>query len=193
MPGWWIASYIVLWVLVVVLCAVVVALARQVGTLYLRLGPRGALEVDEEGPALGEAPEPVEASTTDGRPITVGGPGEAQLVMFVSPGCHLCEQVIPALPAVARSAGLAPLMITDVDAQETALVFGDGHKVPVVAGANVAPRYQIPGTPYLVVLDDLGVVRAKGTANNLEQMEGLVETATRRIAGERDAHERQAS
>jgi hypothetical protein len=31
-----------------------------------------------------------------------------------------------------------------------------------------------------VALDVLGVVRAKGTVNNLEQMEGLVETARRR-------------
>jgi hypothetical protein len=30
------------------------------------------------------------------------------------------------------------------------------------------------------VLDDKGVVQAKGTVNNLEQMEGLIETAQRR-------------
>jgi hypothetical protein len=43
----------------------------------------------------------------------------------------------------------------------------------------------VPGTPYAVVLDALGVVRAKGTVNNLEQMEGLVDTATARL---QDAH-----
>ena len=54
MEGWWAASYVVLWLLVLVLMVVVVALARQIGTLHLRLGPRGALEMDEEGPQLGE-------------------------------------------------------------------------------------------------------------------------------------------
>jgi hypothetical protein len=32
-----------------------------------------------------------------------------------------------------------------------------------------------------VALDRLGVVRAKGTINNLEQLEGLVDTARRRV------------
>ena len=49
-----------------VLAAVVVALARQVGTLHLRLGPRGALEIDSEGPPLGEAPPPLPATADDG-------------------------------------------------------------------------------------------------------------------------------
>ena len=48
MSGWWTAAFIAQWVLLVVLCVVVVALARQVGTLHLRLGPRGALEIDTE-------------------------------------------------------------------------------------------------------------------------------------------------
>src|SRR5918999_5672811 len=99
MDGWWAASYAVLWLLVGVLVVVVVALARQIGTLHLRLGPRGALEMDDEGPPLGEAPEPVDALDIDGRAVTVGGPGNAQVLMFVSPGCMLCEQVLPALPA----------------------------------------------------------------------------------------------
>ena len=38
----------------------------------------------------------------------------------------------------------------------------------------------VPGTPYAVVLDPTGVVRAKGTVNNLEQVEGLIDTARER-------------
>ena len=52
MSGWWVAAFVVQWFLLIVLAVIVVALARQVGTLHLRLGPRGALEVDDEGPAL---------------------------------------------------------------------------------------------------------------------------------------------
>jgi methylamine dehydrogenase accessory protein MauD len=191
--GWWAASYVVLWLLVVVLCVVVVALARQIGTLYLRLGPRGALEMDDEGPPLGEAPQPLDAAAIDGRTIHVGGPGDPQLLMFVSPGCHVCEQVLPSLPVVAREARLSPIVVTDVDAEETVLVFGmKPGSAPVVPGIHVAQRYEVPGTPYVVVLDDSGVVRAKGTVNNLEQMEGLIATARRRQS-EGDEHQRRAS
>jgi methylamine dehydrogenase accessory protein MauD len=191
--GWWTVSYLVLWLLVIVLCIVVVALARQIGTLYLRLGPRGALEMDDEGPALGEAPQPLEASDGDGRPVHIGGPGAAQLLMFVSPGCHVCEQVLPSLPVVAHDAKLSPVVITDADAEETALVFGrKAVAAPVVPGIQIAQRYEVPGTPFVVVLDDLGVVRAKGTVNNLEQMEGLVSTARKRMSGAGE-HEKRAS
>jgi methylamine dehydrogenase accessory protein MauD len=191
--GWWAASYIVLWLLVLVLCIVVVALARQIGTLYLRLGPRGALEIDDEGPPLGEAPQSVETRDTDGQVIHVGGPGEPQLLMFISPGCHVCEQVLPSLPVVAHEARLSPIVISDVDAEETALVFATkAVSAPIVPGIEIARRYEVPGTPYVVVLDDSGVVKAKGTVNNLEQMEGLIVTARRRLSGA-DEHQRQAS
>jgi methylamine dehydrogenase accessory protein MauD len=191
--GWWTASYIVLWLLVLVLCVVVVALARQIGTLYLRLGPRGALEIDDEGPPLGEAPQSVDAPDTDGRVVHVGGPGDPQLLMFVSPGCHVCDQVLPALPVVAHDARLKPIVVTDVDAEETALVFANkAVSAPVVPGIEIVRRYEVPGTPFVVVLDEMGVVRAKGTVNNLEQMEGLISTATRRMSGA-DEHQRRAS
>jgi methylamine dehydrogenase accessory protein MauD len=178
--GWWLASYVVLWALVVVLSLVILALARQVGTLHLRLGPRGALEMDDEGPPLGEAPQPIDTATVDGRPVQVGGPGASQLLLFTSPGCPVCREVLPSVPAVARMGLMAPVVISDGDGSETTL---PGRvEAPVVAAPEIARRYEIPGTPYVVVLDDLGVVRAKGTVNNLEQMEGLVDTARRRLA-----------
>jgi methylamine dehydrogenase accessory protein MauD len=186
MQGWWAASYAVLWLLVIVLSVIVVALARQIGTLHLRLGPRGALEMDAEGPALGEAPEPFDTADIDGRAVTIGGPGQAQVLMFVSPGCMLCEQVLPSLPAIAGSGDFSPYVLTDVDATESKLTFGPKRlQAPVVPAREVASAYEVPGTPYVVVLDRYGVVRAKGTVNNLEQMEGLVDTGrTRALASE---------
>jgi methylamine dehydrogenase accessory protein MauD len=181
-----------MWLLVIVLTIVVVALARQIGTLHLRLGPRGALEVDDEGPPLGEAPPPEETTDSHGRPARIGGPGEPQLLLFVSPGCHLCEQVLPSLPTIARKHELTPYVLADADADETVSQYERRRlNARVVSGNWIAQHYRIPGTPYTIVLDKLGVVRAKGTVNNLEQMEGLVETGARRS---REAEqERQAS
>ncbi len=181
MEDWWAVSYIALWLLVVTLCVVVVALARQIGTLHLRLGPRGALEMDDEGPPLGEGLIPIEATDLDGRPVALGGQGVPQLLLFVSPGCQVCETVLPSIAAVAEAAGMRPFVVTDLDATETALSFSHrGLSAPVVASPEAARAYAIPGTPYVVALDELGVVRAKGTVNNLEQMEGLVDTGKRR-------------
>ena len=180
MSGWWTASYVVLWVLVLVLCMVVVALARQIGTLHLRLGPRGALEMDDEGPPLGDAPPVLRAQGLDGSEKEFGGPGDRRLLLFVSPGCIMCEQVLPSLPVVARVNGMTPFAITDVDPFEAARDLKVPRGVTALSGPEVASTYRIPGTPYAIVLDRMGVVRAKGTVNNLEQFEGLVTTAARR-------------
>jgi hypothetical protein len=169
MSEWWTAAFVAQWVLLVVLCVVVVALARQVGTLHLRLGPRGALEIDTEGPALGEPVPPIEAAGADGQPVVLGGPGVRRLVLFSSPTCMVCREVAPALPAAARAAALLPQIVHDPEAERA---------------------FEVPGTPYLLVLDELGIVRAKGTVNNLEQVEGLIDTADRRM---REGDERWAS
>jgi methylamine dehydrogenase accessory protein MauD len=185
MSAWWVASYVVLWLLVLALCVLVVALARQIGTLHLRLAARGALEIDDEGPPLAEAPPPAEAEDLLGRRHLVGGPGRPSLLLFVSPGCSICADVIPGLPAAARAFGqpLSPLVVADARADQVRAAYPDGtaERVPVIADRSLAMSYRVPGTPYAVVLDALGVVRAKGTVNDLEQLEGLVETASRRL------------
>ncbi|MGH2681841.1 MAG: hypothetical protein ACRDIX_01250 [Actinomycetota bacterium] len=182
MNGWWLASYVVLWVLVALLALVVVALARQVGTLHLRLGPRGALELDDEGPPLGEAPEAIPSVALDGREATVGGPGEPQLLLFVSPGCPVCRDVLPSLPAAARAGRLAPYVIVDAASEDAARSYRhDRLGAPLLPGPEIAESYRVPGTPYAVVIDVMGMVRAKGTVNNLEQLEGLVDTARNRL------------
>jgi methylamine dehydrogenase accessory protein MauD len=179
MSGWWLVSYVVLWALVAALALLTLALARQIGTLHLRLGPRGALELDEEGPPLGEAPEPVDARDLDGRPVAIGGPGHPQLLLFVSPGCPVCREVLPSLPVAARVGGMRPVVVSDsADPADAVPVTG---AAPFVLGPKVARAYLVPGTPYAVALDRLGVVQAKGTINNLEQLEGLVDTARRRL------------
>jgi methylamine dehydrogenase accessory protein MauD len=180
--GWWVASYVVLWILVILLSILVVALARQIGVLHLRLGPRGALEIDEEGPPLGEAPEAVHLRDVEGRPVTIGGPGDGQLVLFVSPDCSLCRVVLPSLPVAARAAGLEPRVVVDAPGVGDAAEELAGTGVPVVTDPPLTEAYRVPGTPYAVALDAMGVIRAKGTVNNLEQMEGLVDTARRRLS-----------
>jgi methylamine dehydrogenase accessory protein MauD len=182
MQGWWVASYVMLWLLVIALCVIVVALARQVGTLHLRLGPRGALEMDDEGPPLGEAPVPLDASDETGREVRIGGPGAGQLLLFVSPNCMVCDQVLPALRAVASATRLDPYVLTDESADGLQILVMKNPGAPIVSSPDATRLYAVPGTPYAVVLDELGVVRAKGTVNNLEQVEGLVDTAQRRKA-----------
>jgi methylamine dehydrogenase accessory protein MauD len=179
--GWWAAAFLAQWLLVAALCVVVVALARQVGTLHLRLGPRSALEIDEEGPPLGDAPFPKDVLTIEGDPRVVGGPGRSQFLLFVSPTCPICEDVLPSLPAVASVGRMEPIVIADIDRRGARSAFrGRRIEAPVVPDPELVGAYGVPGVPYAVVLDERGIVLAKGTVNNLEQMEGMIDTAASR-------------
>lgn len=169
MTGWWAAAFLAQWLLVLVLAVVIVALARQVGTLHLRLGPRGALEVDTEGPVLGEAPPATPGIDAAGSRVLVGGPGTARLILFSSPSCPICRDVSPGIAAVAAAGRMVPVVLHDPELEHV---------------------YGVPGTPFVLVMDELGVVRAKGTVNNLEQVEGLVDMALRRVE---EVPERRAS
>jgi len=51
----------------------------------------------------------------------------------------------------------------------------------IVSDPDLEAAYGVPGVPFLVVLDGSGIVRSKGTVNSLEQIEGLIDTALRRI------------
>ena len=169
MSGWWAAAFVAQWVLLGVLTVVVVSLARQIGVLHLRLGPLGALEIDDEGPRLGDAPPVRTARSHDGSMTLVGGPGPRRLLAFVSPTCPICEQVLPSLPAAAAATRMT---------------------LQVVSDRELEVAYAVPGFPFVVVLDESGVVRSKGTVNSLEQVEGLIDTARGRIA---EAQELRAS
>jgi Methylamine utilisation protein MauE len=143
----WEASYAVLWLAVAALAVLVLSLYRQVGVLHLRIGPRGALEEEGEGPGLG---------TAIGHPAVP--PGRATLVAFTSAGCPVCHQIVPGLRVLERDPALAVVHAAYEDA----------------GGPELHAAFDVPGTPYAVYLDATGAVRAKGTVNTLEQLESLV-------------------
>lgn len=144
------ASYVMLWVAVVVLALAVVALLRQVGVLHARLRPLGA-HFAGEGPERG-APAP-------GGSVYAYGDAALTLLAFTSPTCEICAGLAPGLRALRRQ--YADVALHEID-----------HG-PSTAG--VFEAFGVRSTPYFVTVDRSGVVQARGVANTLEQIEVLVE------------------
>jgi hypothetical protein len=142
------------------LAVAVLALAREVGLLRLRLGPEAALEIPGEGPALGSRSEVIARFRRD--PET-----RLALAVFTSEGCHVCDALEPAIATLSSEPSLA--LVSFEEAAEPA----------------VWTELGIPGSPFAVALDLEGVVLAKGTFNNLAQLESVLAAAERRKA-ERD-------
>jgi len=142
------------------LAVAVLALAREVGMLRLRLGPESALEIAHEGPEVGGRSALVERFSFEPR-------NELALAVFSSEACHVCRALEPAVDSLRREPALA------------VEVFPEG------AEAALWEELAIPGAPYAVALDRNGTVGAKGTFNNLAQLESILATAERRGAERR--------
>jgi Methylamine utilisation protein MauE len=133
----------------------VLALAREVGMLRLRLGPSAALEIADEGPEPGERLEVIER-------FALHPDRSLALAVFTSDGCRVCRGLEPAIASLAHHPALAVEVFDEVTDQD---VWAD---------------LRIPGSPFSVALDPDGTVLAKGTFNNLAQLESVLATAEAR-------------
>ena len=165
-----------LWVVVLALCAVIWVMLRQIGVLYERISPMGAL-MDSAGPAVGEASPTFALASLTGGDLVVGGAGRAQLVFFLSPTCPVCKQLLPVLASIRaeEKAWLDVILASDGDAPKH-LEFVRRQKLaafPYVLSADLGMTYRVQRLPFAVLTDKQGVVRAKGLVNNREQLESL--------------------
>jgi hypothetical protein len=143
------------------LAIAVLALAREVGMLRLQLGTQGALEIAGEGPDVGSRAETLASRMAV---PAANGSWSLGLAVFSSEGCHLCQTLSPAIENVAN------------DPHVTVGVFDEA------ADAALWSDLGIPGSPFAIATDDEGTVLAKGTFNNLAQLESVLATAARRRA-----------
>ena len=148
--SWQAIAIAALGALVALLALAVLALYRQVGVLSLRLGPRAALELEDEGPPLGQPAPLLPALARRG----------SELVAFVSLDCRMCIEILPGLRALQREGVPVHWLREDKD-------------------GDVFERWGVPGTPFVVHLID-GTVRAKGLVNTLEQIDWVIDLGTER-------------
>jgi methylamine dehydrogenase accessory protein MauD len=181
-------SNALLWVAVLVLAVMVVALLRQVGVLYERVAPVGAL-VTSPAPRVGEAAPVVAATDLMGAAVELGRPradGRSTLIFFLSPSCPVCEVLLPVVKRIAREEvrWLAVVLASDGDAAEHAAfareaAIGD---LPYLLGSALGLAFRVGKLPHAVLLDAAGVVRAQGLVNTREHLESLFEASERGVA-----------
>ena len=166
------------WIVVLLLVVAVLALARQVGVLHMRVAPAGALTT-AGGPAVGNAAPAIPALTLGGKKQTVGGaaPGvKLRLLMFVSATCPLCKALIPMAKSFARDERTQLIFIGDDEAQaQHDMIARHGLEDYIfINGPDVGQAFAVGKLPYAVLLDADGVILSKGLVNSREHLESLV-------------------
>lgn len=170
-------SNVILWVIVLALVLVVLALSRQIGVLYERVAPMGALTMDK-GPQVGDAAPVMELQDLRGRAVTVGVAGpRSQLIFFMSPTCPVCKKLLPILKSIQSSEGqwVDIVLASDGEMPEHLAFYQKAQldAFPYVLSTQLGMGFQISKLPYAVLIDENGVVRGKGLVNSREQLESL--------------------
>ena len=185
-------SNAILWVVVVVLAGVVAALIRQIGVLYERVAPAGALMV-ARGPAVGDAAPVMAVPTIDGATREIGAAradARSTLLFFLSPTCPVCKELLPALRSAAyhERDWLEVVLASDgPHAEHEAFVQAERLEgFTYLLSAPLGVTYQVAKLPYAVLIDGAGHVRAKGLVNTREHLESLFEAKERGLASIQD-------
>lgn len=170
-------SNAILWVLMLGVIIALWALARQVGILYERVAPMGAL-ITDAGPKLGEASPTFDLAALSGGTVAIGGPHErSQLIFFLSPTCPVCKKLLPILKSAsaAEKSWLDVVVASDGDSTQHLAFYRDAklQHFPYVLSTDLGMTYRVSRLPYAVLLDEHGIIRAKGLINNREQLESL--------------------
>jgi len=185
-------SVIVLWIVVLCLLAVVLALTRQLGVLHERIAPVGALMLNR-GLAVGEPAPEIDVVDLHGANLRLGAPrtdGKSTLLLFVSPTCPVCKSLLPIVKSSRRDERdwLDIILASDGNTDEHRdYIRANGLAgIPYVLSAPLGMTFQVSRLPFAALLDEAGVLRARGLINSREHLESLFEAKRLGVASLQD-------
>ena len=179
-------SNIILWVFVIGLTFLVFALTRQIGVLFERVAPAGALMINKKLETGAIAPTVQAQDINTGHTVTIGGKQDrSQLLFFLSPGCPVCKTLLPMLKSVktAEAEWLDVVLASDGELEEhRAFIQQQGlNSDTYVSSETLGKQYGVSKLPFAVLIDDKGIIASLGLVNSREHFESLFESMERGI------------
>ena len=181
MSGVWLASYVVLWLLVLVLAFLLAGALRQLGLLQLRLGDDPGALITDTGLERGTlAPDFTAVGAESSELVTLSElPPVPRMIVFASPGCLSCRELIPGLNEVRKTRGEFDFLVICRGDVESCQAFGRMNRLeaPMVVDTNgqIEKDYLVTLTPFAYLLDHERNVVIRGIANDWRQLESLLE------------------
>ncbi|WP_342237241.1 methylamine dehydrogenase accessory protein MauD [Inquilinus sp. OTU3971] len=179
-----------LWVVVLGLIVALFALSRQIGVLYERITPLGAL-VNDSGPKIGDVSPRFALESLNGGEVAIGPrPGRSTLVFFLSPTCPICKKLLPVLRSVreAERPWLDVVLASDgeEDRQRRFIQTAGLTSFAYVNSTELGLAYRVSRLPFAVLLGEDGTVLSKGLVNSREQLESLFNAKEMGVASIQD-------
>jgi hypothetical protein len=190
MTALWLASYLVLWGLVVVLCLFLIGILRQLGLLYRQLElrppqPQGESSIpalEHDGPSIGSPIVDLQADTINGFGILTQAmlrEHGTTLLVFMSPMCETCQHIGEPLNALAADAArtVRPVVIMRADEQACrAFLSVFPLHMPVVCDRDrtITMGLDIHRTPFGLLYDEHSTLIRKGLLEGYEDLLALL-------------------
>lgn len=189
MTGLWLASYLVLWGLIVVLRLLLIGILRQIGLMYRHLESRHSqlqgdtpiAAVEHDGPTIGEPMVHLESESINGFEtlLTAMHDRGSTLQVFMSSMCETCQHIVDPLKALAaeaaRAVQVAIIMRVDEQACRAFLSVFPLY-MPVVCDRDrpITMGLDMRHTSFGLLFDEHGTLIRKGLLEGQEDLLALL-------------------
>ena len=194
MTGFWLASYIGLWVIVIVLILVLVGILQQLGLLQRqvgqsRTGPTQADEVPssaQDGPGIGSLLPDLRLVSVNGfGTLTLWESTNTTLLLFMSPMCEGCQKIVDPLNEFIDSRGYtgrAVVILRGDDPACQAFLRVFPLHVPVIQDRDslITQEVAVHYRPFGLLYDAAGSLRSKRVVVRNDDLSTLLADAMER-------------
>jgi peroxiredoxin len=172
-------------VLVIVETVLLVLLLRALGELR----QKGVSRTDQPvqypalgGLAVGEPAPLFAARDQNGKEVKLEDfQGHRRILAFISPWCSACASAIAALDAFMEHERAIQLLVVGSTNSEQNRMYAAEHseRIPILTpdSDRIEDAYSVRGFPLVFVIDEAGVIKAKGGVNHPKQVQMLVASA----------------
>ncbi|MEW6716248.1 MAG: hypothetical protein AB1345_01905 [Chloroflexota bacterium] len=190
MTGFWLASYLTLWLFVLLQALLLLALIRHIGNLRLWLRQAGVIRdmgVAEEGVSVGTTVENLTDLVQSKSNLSLHEDHRAKMLLFVPAGFFGCDELLPSLKEFEEQYGdILQLIIVSFEPaveDQFEVVKRMGIRAPIITehGWKIAQVCQVVSAPYAMIVDWQNVVRSKLPVGDAQGLEELVQVYYRGV------------
>jgi glutathione peroxidase-family protein len=136
------------------------------------------LRPTNEGLAIGTQLPNFTLTDTNGENVSLTDyRGQRLLMVFISTTCSVCQQLEPDLQSFIRTHSEESILVLAVGNQEDCEQLSDYLNTKVLMNIdNLYDLYDIPGVPWSYLIDENGIIIARGSPHSQAELEALTES-----------------
>jgi peroxiredoxin len=174
----WLVTHLLLWVTILGLGFLLVGALRALRAWGWRLEQVEFALAGRLGLPPGTKAPPFSLRSVWGARLTLGSlTGHRLLLVFSHSSGHPCRQLLGELNRLHRQRNLRVLLVETGGRQTAKGLAGEGQTafpVLVQEDRNLARRYHVPTMPFAFLIDERGVIRARGAVSNPQHLDLLL-------------------